>query len=204
MFGHLLDAATAPPDASLAAHSVRTTFVKLRRDVLPNALGMDVLPPSRGAFCAYTTQADPHAPPVLQWDAEGRRNPFAWYVYSSGSFAERWGLQALAFAPVVGISLLPPMWHDEGKIAHFGKSALFVLAGAADGNGGVSSALFPECLRSDLHAVRQTIEAHSRGSTLGRPEVQHAAGLRVGDDMPADVLVRTEAGICRYTIDRWE
>jgi hypothetical protein len=203
VFGHLGASQRAKAEASLTASPVRVTFSKFRRDVLPRALELEVLVPTHGGFCAYTTQADPSAPPLLQWDSEECRNPFAWYVYHNGSPASNWGLTGGRRARVSCVSLQPTMWSGEDAYAHLGKSALLVLEGCADRRGG-SLALFPECLRSELHGVRSTVEAHSRSRSLERPEGQHAAGLRVQDGVELQVWARTADGVARYVIDRWE
>jgi hypothetical protein len=205
VFGHLLSARSPVGQARLTARPVTMTFAKFRRDVLPQALGIEARVPARGAFCAFTTAVERDAAPLLQWDDEERRNPFAWYVYHEGSTAAQWGLSAGSSARVICASEMPPVWTDRTRWKDYGNSVLLVLDGARDSRN-TSLALFPECLRGELHQVRRTIEAHSRSQKLepledGRP---HAAGLRVGDRMPVELTVRTTTGLAVYMIDRWE
>lgn len=206
VFGHLL-ASQGSPDhqARLTTSPVTMTFTKFRRDVLPRAIEIQARVPARGQFCAFTTAVERDAPPILQWDSEEIRNPFAWYVYANSSPASQWGLSAGRLARVICVSEMPPVWTDRTRWKDYGNSVLLVLEGARD-SANTSLALFPECLRGELHQVRRTIEAHSRSRKLEPLEDgrQHAAGLRVGDHMPADLTVRTSAGLASYSIDRWE
>ncbi len=203
VFGHLLADQRPAQVQRLTAKPVPMTFAKFRRDVLPRALEVEVVVPQHGQFSAFTTQADRNAPPILQWDSEECRNPFAWYVYHNGSPASVWNLRGGSNARVVAMSLMPCNWGDEGRHRDLGSRALLVLEGARDGRNS-SLALFPECLRSELHAVRSTIEAHSRSGRLEDVDGQHAAGLLVGDGCEATLLVRTREGVSSYRIDRWE
>jgi len=206
LFGHLLPSVRAKEEAKLTASPVHITFARFRRDVLPRAMEMEALVPNHGGFCAYTTQSDPRARPILQWDSEECRNPFAWYVYHNGSSARQWGLAAGAWRAVKCVSLQPSMWGNEQGFKQFEASALFVLDGCRDTRAPLS--IFPETLRSELHPVRATIEAHSRSSALevvaAHRGQQQAAGLRVQDGTDLHVRVRTQAGVAMYIIDRWE
>lgn len=205
VFGHLLHHQRAGAERTLLGTRAQPiTYARFRRDVLPVAHELEVVVPQHGQFIALTTAVDPEAPPILQWDSPERRNPFAWYVYHNGSSASSWGLRP-GRAKVVGITLQPSQWGRGLDGGHHGSSAILMVEGAADGR--VSGlALFPECLRSELHEVRSTVEAHSRRMQLERlPRgVQNAAGLRVGDGSPAEVWVRTASGTARYVIDRME
>ncbi len=97
------------------------------------------------------------------------------------------------------------MWGGNTQHKEVGNSALIVISGARDLNNR-SLALFPELLRSELHSVRRTIEAHSRSQKLELLEdgEQHAAGLRLGDGSTTHLVVRSAAGVAYYLIDRWE
>lgn len=206
IFGHLLPSRRATAEASLTAQPVRMTFAKFRRDVLPRALELEVMVPRHGRFCAFTAAVDREAPPLLAWDSEECRNHWAWYVYHQGSPATQWGLAGGRRARVEAISLMPSSWgSEEGRFAELGKRALLVVKGAHD-TANRSLALFPECMRGELHSVRRTIEAHSRSGKLELPAegVQHASGLLVGDHSEAQLVVRTAEGVASYIIDRWE
>lgn len=202
VFGHLLPSAT-PGKGRLTTSAQTITFVRFRRDVLPQAMSMEAVLPSNGNFCAYTTAIDPDAPPILQWDSDGSRNQVAWYVYSGGSTPSQWGMNGARAAKVLALSLLPPAWDDESRMTRFESRCLFVLEGCSDTRNS-SLALFPECIRSELHSVRATIEAHSRSQSLVKPDGAHASGLIVGDGSGVRVVVYTAAGMAEYQIDRWE
>ena len=205
IFGHLLTHQRSGAErALLGTRAQPITYARFRRDVLPTAIEMEVVVPHNGNFIALTTSVDPDAPPILQWDSLEARNPFAWYVYHQGSPASNWGLQP-GRNKVVGITLQPSQWGRGLEGGHHGSSAILMIEGAADQRSS-SLALFPECLRSELHEVRATIEAHSRRAQLAKlPRgTQNAAGLRVGDNGPAEVWVRTAQGTARYVIDRME
>lgn len=204
VFGHLLPAKREQAaKAQLSTAPVVMTFAKFRRDVLPRALEVEAVVPASGQFCAFTTQVERDAPPLMRWDSEECRNPFAWYVYHNGSAASVWGLRAGSRSRVVAMSLMPCHWQGEDRDRDLGGRALLVLEGARDSRNR-SLALFPECLRSELHAVRSTVEAHSRSGRLEDVDGQHASGLLVGDGCEATLVVRTREGVTTYRIDRWE
>lgn len=176
VFGHLL-ASQGSPDhqARLTTSPVTMTFAKFRRDVMPRALEIQVRVPARGQFCAFTAAVERGAPPILQWDSEEIRNPFAWYVYHNGSPASQWGLSAGRLARVICVSEMPPVWTDRTRWKDYGNSVLLVLEGARDSMN-TSLALFPECLRGELHEVRRSIVrrtswSRKTGAARGRPFV---------------------------------
>ena len=205
IFGHLLDHQRSGAErALLGTRAQPITYAKFQRDVLPHALDMEVVIPHQGNFIALTTAVDRDAPPLLQWDQPDSRNPFAWYVYNNGSPASNWGLRR-GRGKGVGITLQPSQWSRASVSSHHGSSVILMIEGAADQRD-PGLALFPESLRSELHEVRATLEAHSRRTKLGKlPRgTQNAAGLRVGDNSAAEVWVRTSQGTARYVIDRME
>jgi hypothetical protein len=206
LFGHLLEHERGPASARLLGTQAQPiTYARFRRDVLPHAISMEVVVPGQGEFIAVTTAVERDAPPILQWDREECRNPFAWYVYAGGSPASNWGLRP-GRAPVVGITLQPSQWGQPlDRPGHHGSSAILMIEGARDSRSS-TLALFPECLRSELHEVRSTVEAHSRRTAMQPLPVgtQHASGLRVSDRGGAEVWVRTGTGVFRYRLDRME
>ena len=67
--------------------------------------------------------------------------------------------------------------------------------------------LFPEILKSELHAVRSTIEAYSKSAKLGGYEEASACGLRLQMGETASIKLRVTDGagvVTSVTIDRWE
>ena len=54
---------------------------------------------------------------------------------------------------------------------HLSEGMVLVLDGALDQSRGHGNALFPECLRGDLHGIRSTVEAYSkRAEMAGRDD----------------------------------
>jgi len=87
VFGHLTPKAQTKPD-KLALPQQTLTWEKFARTVLPDAVAIEAqVPPGADRFMALVTAENPEAPPILQWDAEDRRNPVSWY-YHAGIDAE--------------------------------------------------------------------------------------------------------------------
>ncbi|MBL8974933.1 MAG: hypothetical protein JNK56_30325 [Myxococcales bacterium] len=87
VFGHLTPKAK-PATGKLALPQQTMTWEKFARTVLPDALTIEAqVPPVSDRFMALVTAANAEAPPILQWDAEGARNPVSWY-YHAGIDAE--------------------------------------------------------------------------------------------------------------------
>lgn len=203
VFSHL-KAKDAPSNEPLITTPQNITWEKFARTVLPDAKALELLVPHHGNFCALLTAEDPEAPPILQWDLPERRNPFSWYVYHGGSSAAHWGI-SMGWTRVAAVALQPSAWFG-GDFPHHGGGALFVLPGARDSRAD-SVALFPETLKSELHQVRSTIEAYSRGAKPSGQEEASANGLVLSKGGGSDVTVRavlangTRVG---YRIDRWD
>ncbi|MDP2317494.1 MAG: hypothetical protein Q8P41_31710 [Pseudomonadota bacterium] len=200
VFGHLLPKQPAEVQ-SLEIPPVRITWEKFAATVLPTATKIEYRVPSLGPFVALITAADPASPPILQWDREDRRNPVSWYVYHNGSRAERWGLAQGSLVEVSAVALFPPQWGEAPPSAHHGTGAICILRGAKDSKN-ESNALFPEILRSEFHAVRATIEAHSNRTPLEIPDGDPVAGV---DLRGWDQTFRVTTGrtVLSYLIDRW-
>lgn len=208
LFGHLRSDARGKAERQLTSGAPqRVTWSSFRKRQLEGGVqAMEVRVPARGQFTAMTTQADPGARPLMLWDSEECRNPFAWYTYVDGSMAHNWGLLPGSWATVDCVSLLPHMWQGEDRFAHLPAGALFVLSGAADRHNSFVG-LFPELIRGDLHSVRSTIEAYSRSAKREQcPPGQQAAGLMItsAGTGELEVRVRTANGFASYIIDRWE
>lgn len=206
VFGALGRKSAVEPLQSLASRVQTVTWVKLAREVLPRAESMAVVAPFVGAYAALTTAVDASAPPLFRWDKPEARNPVSWYTHTHGSTASSWGLPAMELVPVLAICEMPCLW-GEGKslpqnVALAGGRLLAVLQGAEE-QVQVNLCLFPECLRSELHSVRATIEAHSRTHALDPEYRPRASGLIIGAGAVV-VEVTTAAGVVRYNIDRIE
>ena len=202
VFGHLRTKGNvALPTVEIPA--VTMTWVKFAATVLAGAEAMELLVPSHGPFIALTTAVHADAPPIMKWDREDARNPVAWYVYPGGSTASQWKL-GVGWTKVNAITPLPPMWGDKPQ-PFLGEGMIFVLDGCADTREG-GNAVFPECLRAEVHGARATIEAYSRGATLNERETASACGYDLRKQAGSNCLVRvlTSGRWTAYKIDRWD
>lgn len=203
VFGHLQSKGTyAVPPVTLPMSTM--TWEKFSRTMLPHAEQLELRVPGRGRFIALTTAVHADAPPILKWDYAEERNPVAWYVYPGGSVANQWGLTGGSWTKVEAAASLPTLWGSRPS-PFLGLGVVLVLQGAADTNLNAGNALFPECLKEELHAVRSTIEAYSRSAVLaGRAEAT-ACGYDVRKDA-ADCDLRTliNGAWTAYHIDRWD
>ncbi|MEX3713511.1 hypothetical protein ABFV99_14000 [Cytobacillus horneckiae] len=185
--------------------AVTMTWRKFSEMVLPLAEEIEYfVRRGNGNYSAILTAEHEDAPPILKWDNEEQRNPFSWYVYSSGSSHSKWGLTP-GYCKVTGISLQPSMWYENNS--YQGKSVFFLLEGAKDiRSEDVGNALFPETLKSELREIRSTIEAYSKGETIHGFEDASACGVRLqsGSSWDAMFRVTTKTGTAIYKLDRWD
>jgi hypothetical protein len=204
VFGHL-----APKKASalLRAQGPTLTWEKFARTVLPTAEAIEVhISSTKQNWCGLLTATNPDAPPILQWDHVELRNPVSAFVYSGGSAATQWSMTH-GWQKVSGITLSPSMWNNPEQYAHQSKSVILLVEGAKPAQD-VGLCLFPEILKSELHQVRSTVEAHSKSvPASGRAEAS-AAGICIaaGNSKESAVSVRvtTASGAIEYKIDRWD
>lgn len=200
VFGHLRG--TNKPSA-IELPEVKITWEKFQRTVLNGVLQMEIMAPSRGAFCGVVTATDPESPAIIQWDglAGQARNPVSWYFYNGGSTASQWGLSA-GWNPVSCVFPNPSQWQAEFK--HQKNGVHFAIAGCSDSRMD-GLALFPEILKAEFHGIRSVIEAHSnRGGKITGAESASANGLVFSNGTPVTLRVRTPDGLARYTIDRMD
>ena len=198
VFGHL--AAKGTPAVKPVDLPVQTmTWDKFSRTVLPSAERMELRVPGRGNFEARLTAVHADAPQILKWD-----NPVSAYVYHGGSQAEAWNLAAGTWVSVVAISPRPNLWGSNPK-PHLGEGLLMVLDGCIDTRTGQGNALFPECLKDDLHGVRAVIEAYSKRAEIVREEGPYGCGIGIAKGSAACSLrVFSSGGWSSYNIDRWD
>jgi hypothetical protein len=192
----------------MAQPTITMTWDKFRRTVLPEAREMELsVGGGHNNFTALVTAADPDAAPIIQWDTADRRNPVSWYVWHGGSSPSQWGL-GVGWAKVAAVALKPNMWGaDEARFKHHGQGAVILLEGARESRF-TDLALFPEMLRSELHGIRSTIAAYSRGKTIEGAEEASACGLALhagsgGFDCSLRVTDRTGVKLT-YRLDRWD
>jgi hypothetical protein len=180
------------------------TWSKFERDVLPHAERLRCAVREVDSFVGLTTAVDPDAPPILQWDLPGKRNPVAWYCYVGGSPAHQWRMTGGRYAEVAAVCLLPSMWDGAGK--NQGKSAILLLEGCAD-TLRVGSCLFPETLKAEYREIRASIEAWSAAHPLEDAAGEHACGLDLREGGPGfgRVVEAVSGGEgIRFLIDRWD
>lgn len=206
LFAHLRAQAPAVDNAG----TLPTTFItweKFARTVLPTATQVEVLVPDSGNFCAMVTAADPAAPPMVQWDAEARRNPVSWYTYVHGSSARAWNLTPGQWLPVRALVLAPWMQHG-GHFPHLGEAVMFVLPGAWDMMYRQGAGLFPEMLRSEYHGIRAVLEAHCKTAVIQGAKDAEVCGLvrsKGNSTTQVRLRVRVASGLTMgYVIDRWD
>ncbi|WP_020559698.1 hypothetical protein [Thiofilum flexile] len=204
-FGHLAPKFKAAK-TRLPIPSQTLTWGKFERNVLPDALKIEVLVPKDKylSICALTTAANDDAPPILQWDHVKRRNPFAIYMYHGGSLAHDWYLSG-GYVEITGLCLNPPHWRREQN--HHPKSAVLFLKNARDRRHQTAGlALFPETLKSKFHPIRKTIEAFSKTGRLQGFAESSACGLFLSSNsvLNHQLRVTTELGVQTYVIDRWD
>lgn len=202
VFAHLAPKSRAAP-AKVQLPAQNMTWVKFEATVLDGADRIEQRVPGSGNFVALTSALYADAPPILKWDREEDRNPLAWYLYHGSSPARQWRLAPDTWTPVTAITRGPTEYGAE-PMPFLGNGIVIVLAGAGD-TGMRGNALFPECLREDLHAVRATIEAYSKAATLHGLEEASACGYLI-NPKHAGVRLRVHAhgAHADYLIDRWD
>lgn len=201
IFGHITPKSAAPT-TSIDIPAITMTLEKFVRTVIPTAEVIEVHLGSHMPAIVITTAVDADAPKLFQWD-----HPFAHYVWHGGATPKQYGLHG-GWSKVAGITRLPSRWNDDGgKFTHRGDGLILLLDGARETRD-AGSALFPECLRSELHSVRATIEAHSRGAQMQGRSEGSAIGidLRQGQKASFPTTVRVTAGgrTQSYKLDRWD
>jgi hypothetical protein len=204
VFGHVQTKGVTFPQSAYVPE-VTMTWERFSREVLPFAEEIEyAISGGYDSFSAIVTADDMTAPPIIQWDNEEQRNPFSWYLYSSGSRASDFNLTS-GYTKVTGITYQPSMWYDENP--HQGKGVFFILDGARDMRYlGAGSALFPEILKSELREVRSTIEEFSRTGTIQGADESSACGIRLqaNDKLwTAKLRVKSATGTTIYKLDRW-
>lgn len=196
VFGHLK---AAPAKEMVGSIEQTMTWTKFARTLLPTADKIEVCVPGRGNFTAFVTAADFDAPPILQWDFQDARNPVSQYTYVGGSQAGAWGLSA-GWRPLGGISGRSNQW---GRIAPNQADGIVLLLEGMIASLNPGTVLFPEILRSELNAVRHTIEAHNRSSKL-EGEMACSGGLGLGNVCNYQLRVTAGSITTSVRIDRLE
>jgi hypothetical protein len=204
VFGHLVPKEAREP-ATMALPAATMTWVKFARDVLPTAETIAYFVEDRpSSFAAFVTAVHADAPPILQWDREDRRNPVSLYFWHGGSMPGQFGLAGNCYHKVNAITLNPCHWYGA-SLPHQGEGVFFLLDGARETRM-AGNALFPEILKSELHAVRPTIETYSQKAEIVGIDGPMAAGigLRKGQPWAARLRVTSAGTVREYRLDRWD
>jgi hypothetical protein len=192
--------------------AIAMSWAKFERTILPKALSIRLVTDlHRRGFYGIPTAVNADAPPILKWDREEQRNPFAVYTYHSGSTCKEWNLPSNSYVKVTGIVANPYEWfnpeHTYGETAGSRGLMLENCFDAAGANRNYKhNCLFPGTLRSELHEVRATIESYSQNATLhGVPE-SSASGLSINNmkQNPIFLVVKTLVSESTYLIDNFE
>jgi hypothetical protein len=202
-------------ERGMVATAINITWDKFYKTVLPTVDHVEIWAPHMSQnYVALVTAVNPDAPPIIQWDREGARNPVSWYFWHGGAYAESFNLTPDKYHEVVAIALKPSMWGlDTEEMAHQGQGVVFVISGARETRTGAGAALFPEILKSEFHGIRSVIEAYSRSSKIEGRQDPHAAGMMfhnsggsAGKVRGWDCRVRVYIGgvVMQYNIDRWD
>lgn len=203
IFSHLKPKEESVLPDTMPMQPLTMTWEKFARTILPGAKRISLLVPSGNAnFINLTTAVIPDAPPILQWDVEGNRNPVGYYVYRSGSQAANWGLQPGSWVNVPAISKMPHEWTME--LTQHAKGVILFIDGAKDSRNS-SLALFPEILKSEYREIRSTLEAFSSAGKLEGEEAQSAAGIGIHNGSAPNLTLKVESDIgsaMLYKIDR--
>jgi hypothetical protein len=204
IFSHL-ETKEKPEQETIVTSEKTITWEKFSKNVLPEAEKIELYIGHGGnSYAALVTATHEDAPPILQWDKEELRNPVSHYLYSGGSAGHIWGLQTGEYCVVNAVCFEPSMW-NEGKYSHQGKGVMFILEGAKDTRNS-SLALFPETLKSELRAIRSTIESFSSKGKISGEESASACGLLLQSNGNWNAkFVVTSSGIkSKYKLDRWD
>jgi hypothetical protein len=212
VFGGVKPKGKTAPVAAAVLPPIDMTWEKFARTVLPDATSIEYVLGSRDQFYALVTAADPDAPPVLQWDSEDQRNPVSWYTSTMQS-AAAWNLRHVygQTVPVTAVALLPFQWYGD-KFQNQGAGVIFTLKGCRDvrANTGTprGGGLFTECLKSEYHAVRSTLEAYLNCAEVTGADESDACGVcvrKTETKWGATFKVTSKTGIvAMYRLDRWD
>lgn len=203
VFAHL-KAKDAPVVPDMKIPPVTMTWQKFSQQILPAADRIQFYArSSRDNFTALVTAANPDAPPILQWDLPERRNPVSWYVWHGGSSPEQYGLKTGSLCDVSAVTMQPSSWYGGNE--HQGESVNFLLADARESRM-AGAALFPECLKSEFHAIRSVIEAYSKNAEIAGIEDSTACGIRLQKADKWQHIFRVTSGgkAIDYLLDRWD
>lgn len=190
-----------------AMNSGPITWTKFQQTILPAALEIQIQPPVHGPYAGLLTAQNLNAPPILQWDHLGFRNPVSHYLHHGGSPATAWGVTPTNWLDIPMLILQPNMWEHGRELPGQGKGVMFYIPYSHDSSVGIGNALFPEILKSEYHGIRSAIEVYARIATIHGNTRQSVCGLLLQAsnlqwNLP--VRVRTQLGWYTFTLERWD
>jgi len=176
------------------------SWARFAKEILPQALGLQVWVPATGSFTAFVgpTRDLAKGHGLFKWP-----NLYSWYLYPEASPCGQWGLAQGAWQTCLGVVEYPSQW--DGPKPHLFEGLVLVLKGCRDASGqSAGLGLFPEILQAKLFPHRKTIEAYSAQGRL-LPEGIPAAGLSLTPQCAAaDLKVSLPGGLeVQVRIDRW-
>lgn len=197
LFGHLKTKSPEPVVAAKLPEVIEgpmLTWQRFAAQVLPKAEKLRIVVPHGNAnFGAITTTVDPEAKPLVEWDREEERNPFAEYSYHGGTPAHIWGLRPGALVEVDAIISTPSSDRDYDKDPTVGHR-MIVIKGAADTHMR-QIPLGTGWIRHEFHEIRSVLENFFKtGKMAEQPEefppfaglfVHHADSAPVGYTLQA-------------------
>lgn len=212
-FSHLATK-QAPPQATELPEVVYgpvLTWERFAAEVLPKAEKLQArTAPGNMNYMSVSAPVDMEAKPILKWDNEEHRNPFAEYLYYGGSPAQVWNLKPNTWVEVESIVVAPTAWAEAEK----GETELpliLVLKGAQDLHMAENQIpLGAQCIRHDLHEVRSVIENYFKSGKLAeQPEDKPPFGglfVAPGPNSGVGIVLRAfvEGVWVQYQIDRYK
>lgn len=204
VFGHI-QAKDETPIKAVDLPPAAMSWSKFMRTVLPTAAQIDIrVPHGRSNFMAMTTAVNADAPPILKWDFPEERNPVAIYTYVNGSYATNWSLKGGTWAAITCIAKYPMLW-GQRPMPFIANGTILTIEGCADIRTDQGNALFPVCLKDDLHSIRSTIEAYAKAAKLAQvPNPACGIGLTADGHVECTLRVHDAADVRTYNLDRWE
>jgi len=189
IFGHITPKSSVPKSkqvlSELPPATINITWTRFIEQVLPS------LKPSSGIKIEYNLY---HIPgqllgglitgnfathPLMQWHTD--KNLASGYTYHGDSRPEKWNLRSNTWVDVTSIIPMPHMWpdsqHPERKFCQHGVQYMMALRGAKDTTQSPKGGLFPTFMRSEFHAYRSVIEAHSKDAIIEGDSTRQVCGV---------------------------
>jgi hypothetical protein len=207
-----------PHKTSDEAPPTPISFYNFAKRVIPKAEHVYILLKDTDCISFFTRGGEGCKSPFV-FDSGDMGNTMSWYQYGTGTPVSKANLKA-GWNKVKGIVAYPHMWdyltpleavewEDDGAEtaqkwihARQGVRFLFCLEGVKELDSSKGLCLFPSLLKSELHPVRQTVEAFGEEHKIGWPHPKGSEKVQVGgitvakdENMDIRVRVKTTKGI---------